>query len=111
MALAALRINARNSLLRLAVPVVMGVSIIWSHFSVEVAARRETKPLQNEHQGFLTTAFTHFVFVLCGPSTILSALAVYLNLYNGPMMQKQSSHLTDAENGAQEAMQAHGWRR
>ena len=38
-------INAENSLLRLEVPVVTGVTIIWCHLSTEVAARRETKLL------------------------------------------------------------------
>ena len=80
LALAVLRISAGNSLVSSAVPVRVGVCVIWSHFSVEVAAGRETKLLQDEHQVFLTTAFTRFVFVLCAiyyvPNTILSAFAV-----------------------------------
>lgn len=71
---AALTISAKNSLLRLEVPVMIGTATIWSHLSMEVAARGKLQtPLE---QGFFTMLFP-FLKKLCGtyymPGTFLCA--------------------------------------
>lgn len=63
-ALTVLIISAENSVLKPAVPVMTGVTIILSHLSMETEAKSETNLPANKHQLLFTTLFTQFAFYI-----------------------------------------------
>lgn len=75
-------ISAENSSLRLVVLVMTGVAIIWSHLSMEVAARKETvSSFRMDTKRFsLPYLFLLFFYILCGiyygSSTIFKCLYI-----------------------------------
>lgn len=78
-------ISAENSSLRLVVLVMTGVAIIWSHLSMEVAARKETvSSLRMDTKRFslpylFLLFFTYYVAFTMGQAPFLSAFTFLLN--------------------------------
>lgn len=103
---AVIAVSAQNSLLRLAVAVMAGVTIIQPHLSMEGEARRETTSSSSMNTKCFSLFFHPFCFLCYVAFTMfqapfLSVFTFYLNPYNNPLRQKYYSHLTDEENKAQ----------
>lgn len=103
---AVIAVSAQNSILRLAVAVMAGVTIIQPHLSKEGAARRESASSSSMSTKCFSLPFQPFCFLCCVAFTVfqapfLSVFTFYLNPYNNPLRQKYYSHLTDEENKAQ----------